>query len=79
MFVNKCRRLYELTGLPLANKAKIVLLVTKLLSYTDNHARHVILIDPTMRLIVDQTRYRPRITRKSPKAIKAVEISCLCS
>lgn len=75
MFVNKCRKLYELTELPFVDKAKIVLLITKLLSYIDNHARHEILIDPTLRLIVDQTRYRPRITRKSPKAIKAAEIS----
>ena len=75
MFVNKCRKLYELTELPVANKAKIVLLITKLLSYIDNYARHEVLIDPALRLSVDQTRYRPRITRKSPKAIKVAEIS----
>ena len=38
MFVNKFRALFELTELPVANKAKIIVFITKFLSCNAYHA-----------------------------------------
>lgn len=71
MFVNKCPRLYERTGLPVANKAKMVLLVTKLLSYINNHSMHVILIDPTTQVDYRSDMLPPQDYSQVPESDKS--------